>query len=64
MELTLTPEERDLLLNMLEQQHQKLLKEIWHTHHRAYKATLRENEKLLESLLARLREAPVHETVA
>jgi hypothetical protein len=60
MELTLTPEEQELLVNILEQHHRELLNEIWHTHHREFKLTLRSDEKLLESLLARLREVPVH----
>jgi hypothetical protein len=63
MELTLTPEERELLLSILEQRHQEILKEIWHTHHREFKASLRRNEKLLESVLDRLREVPVQQVV-
>jgi len=64
MELTLTPEERELLLSILEQRHQEMLKEIWHTHHREFKAGLRKNEKLLESVLGRLREEATHEVHA
>ncbi|HUI75220.1 MAG TPA: hypothetical protein VLX32_09760 [Candidatus Acidoferrum sp.] len=63
MELTLTPEEKDLLLSILEQQHQRILKEIWHTHHREFKAALREDEKLIETVLTRLREAPIQQVV-
>ena len=55
MELTLSAEEHDLLLCVLEQRHQELLKEIWHTHHGNYRVVLREKEKLLESILSRLR---------
>ena len=61
MELTLNPEERELLLRILERHHQGLLKEIWHTDHREFRLALREDEKLLESLLVRLREAFVQQ---
>ena len=59
MEFTLTPEERELVLRILEQHHRGLLKEIWHTDHREFRLALREDEKLLESALNRLREALV-----
>jgi hypothetical protein len=61
MELTLTSEELELLVRILEQHHRELLNEIWHTQHREFKLTLRKDEKVLESLLARLREVPVHQ---
>ena len=57
MELTLNAEERDLLVVILEQRHRELLKEIAHTDHRDFKQGLRNNERLLESLLGRLRGA-------
>lgn len=63
MDLALTPEERELLLSILEQRHQELLKEIWHTHHREFKASLRKKQKLLESVLDHLREVPMQEVV-
>lgn len=62
MEFTLTSQEHELLLRILEQHYQGLLKEIWHTDHREFKHALREDEKLLESLLNRLRETVVQET--
>ena len=61
MELTLNPEEEEVLLGILEQHHQGILKEIWRTHHGEFKAALRKNEKLLESILGRLREAAVQQ---
>jgi hypothetical protein len=64
MELALTTEEQELLLNILERRHGELQKEISHTDHHEFKMVLRKNEKLLESLLNRLREAPVHEHCA
>ncbi len=59
MELTLTPEEKELLLSILEQHHQGILREIWHTHHGEFKVALRKNEKLLETILGRLREVTI-----
>lgn len=54
MELILTPEEHELLLDVLEQHHRELQKEIAHTDHRDFRATLRKNESLIESMLSRL----------
>lgn len=59
MELTLTVEERDLVLEILSQRHRELLREISHTDHHEFKQALRKNEKLLESILSHLRGAPV-----
>jgi hypothetical protein len=61
MELTLSAEEHEFLLNILEQRHQGLLKEIWHTDHQEFKKLLRENEKMLEALITRLRAASAEE---
>ncbi len=56
MQLTLTPEEEELLLCIVEQNHREILKEIWHTHHGEFKSDLRRKERLLESILNRLQE--------
>lgn len=64
MELTLTAEEHELLLRILEQHHDALLKEIWHTDDRSFRLSLREDEKLLESLVHRLKESSVREAHA
>lgn len=64
MQFTLTPEEHALLLRILEQHHQGLLKEIWHTDHREFRLALREDEKLLDSLLKRMREELVRQRCA
>lgn len=61
MELTLNAEERELLLSILEQHQREMLNEIAHTDHREFKQGLRQNERLLESLLGRLRGAAVQE---
>jgi hypothetical protein len=61
MELTLTAEEHELLLSILEQRHRELQKEISHTGRHEFKVLLHRHEKLLESMLSRLRMAPVQE---
>ncbi|MBZ5549078.1 MAG: hypothetical protein LAO22_14155 [Acidobacteriia bacterium] len=61
MEFLLSTEEHQLLLDILEQRHRELLKEISHTDHHEFKQALRKNEKLLESILTRLRGASVQE---
>src|SRR5215471_18278029 len=58
MELTLTPQEYELLLRILEQHHHQLLKEIWHTDSREFKLALQTDEKQLDSVLDRMRQAP------
>ena len=55
MEFILSTEEHELLLSILEQRHRELLKEIAHTDHHEFKQGLRKNEKLLDSMLCRLR---------
>jgi hypothetical protein len=62
MELTLTTEEQQLLLDILEQRQRELLKEISHTDHHEFKQSLRKNEKLIESILSHLRRVPVSRT--
>jgi hypothetical protein len=57
MELTLSAQEQQLLEAILEARYRVLQKEIAHTDHREFKQTLREHEKLIESILARLRTA-------
>jgi hypothetical protein len=59
MQLILSTEEQQLLLEILEQRHRELLKEISHTDHHEFRQALRKNERLLDSMLSRLRVAPV-----
>jgi len=61
MELQLSIDEQELLLGILEQRHRELQKEISHTDHHEFKLVLRKNEKLIESILNRLRGAPIRE---
>lgn len=51
--LTLSHEEREMLFEILEERHRALLREIWHTDHRDFKASLQKRERVLESLLSR-----------
>jgi hypothetical protein len=60
MGLTLTDEEGELLVNILEQRQRELGKEISHTDHHEFKEILRKNEGLIESILTHLREDRVH----
>jgi len=55
MELTLTVEEKELVLEILGQSHRELLREISHTDHHEFKLALRKKEELLESVVSRLR---------
>jgi hypothetical protein len=55
MGLTLTVEEWELLSEILGERHRALLREISHTDHREFKLALRKREKLLESIVNRLR---------
>lgn len=51
--LTLSDEERELLFEILEERHDALLREIWHTDHRDFKLALQKKERVLNSLLSR-----------
>ena len=55
MELRLSEEEQEFLLQILEQRQRELLNEIVHTDRREFKQGLRRYEELLESLVSRLR---------
>lgn len=54
MELQLTREERALLLEILQEHHRDLLKEISHTGHPHFKFLLTKNEKLIEAMLEKV----------
>ena len=60
MELTLTFEEARLLKDVLEERQRELLRELSRAKHYAFKTTLKANERLLETVLEKLRiEVPV-----
>ena len=54
MELILSSEEGKFLMEVLEERHRALLREIAHTDHRDFKLILKNNAKLLESILNKL----------
>lgn len=54
MELTLTSAEREFLLEILEEHHRELFREIAGTDHRDFKSVLKNKEKLLESVVNKL----------
>jgi succinate dehydrogenase flavin-adding protein (antitoxin of CptAB toxin-antitoxin module) len=56
MDVKLSSEESDVLLEILEEQDQTLLDEISHTKREAPKKTLRQKETLLESIIEKLAE--------
>jgi len=58
MELLLSSEEETLLLEVLEERHRELLRELARTKHHEFKEILSYKEKLLESVLDKLRIAP------
>jgi hypothetical protein len=64
MAITLTNEEEEFLVNILEQRHRELRKEISHTDHYEFKEILRKNEGLIESILTHLRGERVDEVRA
>ena len=55
MELILTAEEKELVMGILEERHRELLREISRTDRHEFKLVLRKNEKLLESVVNKLR---------
>lgn len=54
MELILTTAEREFLLEILEEHHRELFREIAGTSHRDFKSVLKNKEKLLESVINKL----------
>ncbi len=54
MEILLTREEKELVVEVLQERHRTLLKEIFRTHHHEYRDALRKREKLLERILNKL----------
>jgi hypothetical protein len=54
MELMLSSTERELLLEILEEHHRELLREIAWTKHHEFKQVLKGKEKLLVSIVGKL----------
>jgi hypothetical protein len=55
MELTLTTAEREFLLEILEEHHRELFREIARTNHHQFKSVLKNKEMLLESVVNKLK---------
>jgi hypothetical protein len=55
MEITMNNEERELLLELLEERHREMLREISRAKHHEFKQALRRNERILEGVIIRLR---------
>jgi len=55
MELALTSDERELLMEVLEEHHREFLWEISRTKHHEFKLALKDKEKLLVSVIDKLR---------
>jgi len=61
MELIVSSEEARLLIEVLEERHRELLRELSRTKHHEFKIVLHKNEMLLESVINKLRVSePVH----
>jgi len=54
-QLVLSAGDLRLLIELLEQEEKELLKETRHSHHRSFRAELRESLETIESLIARAR---------
>ena len=54
MDLLLSSSERELLLEILEEHHRELLREISRTEHHAFRSALKNKERLLERVLDKL----------
>jgi len=58
MELILNAEEHELLLEVLEERQKVMLREISRSDHHEFRESLRRNERVLESVIARLHSMP------
>jgi hypothetical protein len=55
MDFTLNSEERELLLEVLEERQREMLREISRTRHHEFRNSLRKNEHILENVIIQLR---------
>ena len=62
MDFSINSEERELLLEVLEERHRELLREISRTDHHAFRESLKRSEYLLETVIIRLRSLRPSET--
>ena len=64
MELQLTPEERELLLELLEEHHRCLVLEIARTDHQHFRQVMRTKQKVLEELLLRNQQVSLQDRIS
>ncbi|HVN10120.1 MAG TPA: hypothetical protein VMV61_14175 [Patescibacteria group bacterium] len=64
MQVTLSPTEQRVLLEVLEEHHRELLMEIARTKHRDFKSVLRNKERVIESIFQKLEAEPVEKEEA
>jgi hypothetical protein len=57
MELMLTSDERELMLEVLEEHHRQLIREIARARHHDFKSALKGKERMIESVLNKLKGA-------
>ena len=57
MNISFSPEERELLLEILQERHRELLREISRATHNEFKVALKKNESILQSIIAKLQAA-------
>jgi len=63
MQLTFSPEERELLLEILEEHNRELIMEIARTIHHDFKSELKKKERLVETMVHKLEQYHPAETV-
>ena len=57
MDISLTAEERELLIDILEERERELLREISRATHNEFRSVLKKNERLLQSAISKLHAA-------
>ncbi|HXY11672.1 MAG TPA: hypothetical protein VEI52_27805 [Terriglobales bacterium] len=57
MELTLTPDEGELMREVLEEHHRQLIREIARARHHEFKSALKDKERMIETVVAKLKAA-------
>jgi hypothetical protein len=61
MEFSINSEEREFLLELLEERQREMLREISRSHHRQFRQSLKRNEQILEGVIVRLRSLQPHD---
>ncbi|HTS59110.1 MAG TPA: hypothetical protein VMH03_16315 [Terriglobales bacterium] len=64
MELTLRSEEAELLLEVLDEHHRQFIREIARARHHEFKCALKSKEKMIESIVDKLKAAAPQEELS